>query len=270
MPAIQPARLKLQVANLVAQYDKPNTFVRELHHLLDYYSDHTQRHGQAGLPSSLLDSYNTPPPVMRQVWHELSRLIRPHPNHMLHLCDALWAEQNFDIQILATRILGGLPTTPPEPVIERLNAWVGSGMDHRLLDGLLEHGVIRFQKEAPDKLLELISSWLVASDLLEKQAGLRALLPMIQTAGNATLPTIFRLITPYLRIAPQRLRPDILAVVVSLAKVSPSETAYLLRQNLTVPDNPDTTWIIRQVLDEFPSETKASLRDAMKIPNKYV
>jgi hypothetical protein len=78
------------------------------------------------------------------------------------------------------------------------------------------------------------------------------------------LPTIFRLITPFLRIAPSRLRPDILAVVRALARISPSETAYLLRQNLTAPDNPDTGWIIRQVLDEFPEDTRAGLKQAMK------
>ncbi len=38
----------------------------------------------------------------------------------------------------------------------------------------------------------------------------------------------------------------------------------LLRQNLTAPDNPDTPWLIRQVLDEFPVETQAGLRAAMK------
>jgi hypothetical protein len=264
MPAIQPARLKQQVAALVSKYDQPAVFVRELHHLLESYTDHTQRHGQAGLPSTLLESYNAPPPVVRQVWHELSRLIKPHPNQMLHLCDALWAERNYDLQLLATRILGQLPTQPPEPVLERLQVWVEAGMDRKLLDGLLDHGILRFQQEAPDKLLELVSTWLASTDFTSRQAGLHALLPMIDEAGNPSLPTIFRLVTPYLRIAPSRLRPDILLVVRALARCSPSETAYLLRQNLTVPDNPDTAWIIRQVLDDFPAETKAGLRDAMK------
>lgn len=264
MPAIQPAKLKQQVAELISKYDQPALFVRELHHLLDYYSDHTQRPGQAGLPSTLMVSYNTPPPVMRQVWHELSRQGKSHPNQMLHLCDALWAEPNYDFRMLATRILGQLPTQPPEPVLERLQAWVQAGMDRRLLDGLLEHGVRRFQEQAPDQVLELVAAWLASSDFTSRQAGLHSLLPMIKEAGNPGLPTVFRLVTPFLRIAPSRLRPDILAVVRALARCSPSETAYLLRQNLTVPDNPDTAWIIRQVLDEFPEETQRGLREAMK------
>ncbi len=265
MPAIQPARLKQQVADLVSKYDQPHVFVRELHALLDQYSDHTQRHGQAGLPDPLIDSYNTPAPVMRQVWHELSRTITPHPNQLLHLSDALWAEPNYDLQVLATRILGQLPTQPPEPVLKRMQAWVQAGMDRRVLDGLLEHGVKKFQQEAPERLLGLITTWLASAEQTAQQAGLRALLPMLQEPGNPSLPTIYRLVTPYLRVAPSRIRPEILAVARALARCSPSETAYVLRQNLTAPDNPDTAWIIRQVLDEFPEETQKGLREAMKV-----
>ncbi|PWB55093.1 MAG: hypothetical protein C3F13_05065 [Anaerolineales bacterium] len=267
MPAIQPARLKHQVADLVSKYDQPDVFLRTIRALLDSYSDYTRRPSQAGIPSSLLESYNAPPPVMRQVWHELSRLIEPHPQEMLCLADTLWSEQNYDLQLLATRILGQLPTQPPELVLQHLQTWVTSDLDRRVLDGLLEHGVKRFQVEAPAPLLELVSSWLSSPELSAKHAGLRALPPMIDQVGQSYLPTIFRMVTPYLRFAPTRLRPDILVVVRALIRCSPSETAYLLRQNLTVPDNPDTAWLIRQVLGDFPYETREGLKAALKPSN---
>jgi hypothetical protein len=232
--------------------------------LLDFYSDHTQRHGQAGIPSPLMDSYNTPTPVMRQVWHELNKTTRPHPNAALHLSDALWTEPNVDLQLLAARLLGQLPLVPPEPVVDRLQSWAHSDPDKRLLDGVLEYGLIRFQHDAPDQLLELVASWLSSNDLPAQHAGLRALVPLSSDPARPHLPIIFRLITPYIRVAPSRLRPDIVAVLVALARCSPSETAYLLRQNITTPDNPDTPWLIRQVLNEFPAETQAGLRAAMK------
>jgi hypothetical protein len=264
MTAIQPARLKKQVAELVSKYNQPAVFIRELHALLDLYNDHTQRPGQSGIPSPLLDSYNTPPPVMRQVQHELIKTIKLHPDEVFQLCDALWAEPNYDLQLLAAHLLGQLSVIAPSPVMDRMQSWVRSDPDRRLLDGLLEFGLKRFQQDAPDQLLELISSWLSAPDLPTQHAGLRALLPMINDTGIASLPVIFRLITPYLRVANPRLRPDILAVTTALAHCSPSETAYLLRQNLTVPDNPDTPWVIRQLLDEFPEETRFGLRLALK------
>ena len=92
MPAIQPARLKKQVALLAVKFHQPDLFVRELHALLHHYSDHTHRSGQAGLPSPLIGSYNTPPPVMRQIWLALTPLVNSHPAEVILLCDALWAE----------------------------------------------------------------------------------------------------------------------------------------------------------------------------------
>jgi hypothetical protein len=264
MPAIKPAHLKRQVIELASKIDQPTVFIGELHLLLNWYSDHTQRPGQAGIPTPLLDSYNTPPPVMRQVWHELSKTIKFHSDEALQLCDALWAESNFDLQLLAAHLLGQLPVVPPAPVIDRLQSWVSSNPDRHLLDGILEFGLQRLQHEAPDQLSELISSWLSSHELTIQHAGLRSLLPMINVTGIASLPAVYRLITPYIRVAHPRLRPDIITVVTALAHCSPSETAYLLHQNLSAPDNPDTSWVIRQVLAEFPEETQAGLRAAMK------
>ncbi|OGN94063.1 MAG: hypothetical protein A2Y88_12725 [Chloroflexi bacterium RBG_13_48_10] len=264
MPAIQPARLKQQVSDLAEKYNQPLLFVRELHALLHLYTDHTHRSGQSGEPSLLMKAYKAPPPVMRQVWYALTPIIKQHPTVVLPLCDALWAESNYDMQLLASRLLGQLPVNPPDPVVERLQSWIGKGIEKRLLDGVLMYGLARLQQDAPDQLQELISAWLSSSNLHFQRAGLRALLPMINRSGSENLPVIFRLLTPYLRVAPSRLRPDIHIVLTTLAQYSPAETAFLLRQNLSAPNNPDTPWIIRQVLDEFPEETRIGLRNAMK------
>jgi hypothetical protein len=264
MPAIQPARLKRQAVELASKYDHPALFVRELHSLLDRYSDHTHRSGQAGEPFPLISAYNAPPPVMRQVWVELAHQTKVHPEGILPLCDALWAVPNFDMQLLATRLLGQVPIEPIGPVLERLQTWVRVGIDKRLLDGLLVYGLEQLRLYAPAQVLGLVSDWLSSPDLTLQQTGLHALVILSNYPGLENLPSVLKLITPYVRIAPSRLRPDILAILTVLAHTSPSETAYLLRQNLAAPDNPDTAWLIRQVLEEFPEDTRAGLRSAMK------
>ena len=149
-------------------------------------------------------------------------------------------------------------------MIDRLQTWVCQDLDNLILDGLLEHGLTRLQQDSPGILLELVSSWLTSSDYISRVAGMRALLPLINGIGTENLPAIFRMLMPYIRIAPSCLRPDIIAVLTSLAHYSPAETAFFLRQNLSAPDNPDTAWLVRQVLKEFPKETQAGLRAAMK------
>lgn len=264
MPAILPSRLKKHALDLATQSDNPAVFVHDLHSLLDRYTDHTHRSGQAGEPFPLIGSYNTPPPVMRQVWVELLHQTRLHPERILPLCDALWAEQNFDMQLLAVRLLGQVSIEPSTSVIERLQTWVRTGMDKRLLDGLLVDGLERLRMHAPTQVLSLVSDWLSSSDLTLQQTGLHALVILSNYPGIENLPSVLKLITPFLRHAPYRLRPDIVALLTVLARTSPSETAYLLRLNLGVPDNPDTPWLIRQVLQEFPEDTRDGLRTAMK------
>ena len=267
MPAINPARLKRQAADLAARYSDPAAFVRDLHYLLDLYSDHTHRKGQAGEPSPLLDTYNAPPQVIRTVWLELALQIKHNPAAALPLCDALWSEPNYDLRLLAARLLGSLPGEPPEPVVDRLQEWVCQIPEQGILDGILQYGFTGLKEDAPEKLVELVSTWLESSDICLQQAGLRALLILVDQPGSEHLPSVFRLLTPFIRTAPSQLRPDILAVLTALAACSPSETAYLLRQNLSAPDNPDTAWIIRQVMDQFPAETRLSLRQEIKRSN---
>lgn len=264
MPAIQPARLKQQASDLAEKFDQPAIFVRQLDALLEHYSDHTHRAGQSGEPSPLLTAYNTPAPVMHQVWVELMRNLKTHPENILPLCDALWQQPNFDLQRLGARLLGQVSIDPAEPVIERMQAWVSSDMDNRLLDALLEHGLAKLQLEAPERFLELVSGWLASEELNFQQAGLRALLLIIRQSGTDSLPPVFRLLAPYLREAPSKLRRDILVGLRALIQASPSETAYWLRQNLSAPDNPDTAWLVRQVVDEFPEAMRAGLKQTMK------
>ncbi len=264
MPAIQPAKLKREAVALAELYDQPVAFVRSLRAVLDRYTDYTHRSGQAGEPFPLVPAYKTPPPVMKQVWVELIRQVRLHPECVLPLCDALWAVPNFDLQQLAARLLGQASIEPPAAVLDRLHAWVRAGLDRRLLDSLLVYGLEQFQLHAPAQVLEIVAGWLTSTDLTLQQAGLHALLTLSDYPGLENLPAVLKLVTPYVRIAPSRLRPDILAVLKILARTSPSETAYLLRQNLTVPDNPDTAWLIRQVINEFPQETQKGLKAAIK------
>jgi len=264
MPAIHPARLKQQASDLASRCGEPATFVRQLHFLLDLYTDHTHRKGQPGEISALLSAYKAPPQVMRQLWIELQPFILDHPDQVPALCDALWAEQNVDMRMLSARLLGALPVEQPEVVVDRLKLWVGEGLEKRMLDGLLDLSLSGIKGAAPTMLLDLISAWMSSPEISDQQAGLRALLVLVDMPTGEYLPSIFRLLTPYIRIAPSRLRPDILAVIAAIARVSPSEMAYVLHQNLTTPDNPDTAWIIRQVLPDFPKEMRLGMRQALK------
>ncbi len=133
MPAIQPVRLKIQAARLAAQFAEPRAFTHALSLLLEEYADHTHRPGQAGEPSPLLPSYNTPTPVLRQVWLAILPLISSKPNAALELSDSLWVQPSLEHRILASDILGQLPVELQTEVITRVQLWTKAGIGDRLV-----------------------------------------------------------------------------------------------------------------------------------------
>ena len=90
MPAIHPARLKKQVAQLVNNFEQPDGFVRSLHQLMSYYAERIQRPGQSGEPTPLITAYKVRRPVLRQIQGALAPLAKSKPEAAITLCDALW------------------------------------------------------------------------------------------------------------------------------------------------------------------------------------
>ena len=264
MPAIQPARLRLQATRLAELYDQPQAFVRALHGLLELYSDRTHRPGQSGKPPPLAAAYNVPSPVLRQLLRELHPRVSQDREQTLALSRLLWAEPYFESQVLAATLLGLAPADPAEPILEQLNRWLAALPEERILSVLLDEGMLRIRKDNPQKLLALAKDWLSDPQVYPKQNALRLLRPLAMETEADHLPAIFLLITPYLRRAPLPLRADLISLLTAAARSSPQETAFVLRQNLEAPDNPDTAWLIRQVVDEFPPDLQDSLRTSMR------
>lgn len=274
MPAIQPARLRHQAALLAEHFPDPPAYIRSLHYVLDFYSDRARRPGKTGKPGPLLSAYNVRPPVLRMVLQEITPLAQQDILGGLALCDALWAEPYLECRLLAGMLLGQIPPQPPEEITSRLQRWITTDLEFFLIEALLSNGVERLHRQQPQVLLRMIEDWLSSTKTFPQQLGLRALLPLIKDPGFENLPVFFRLIQPLCQVAPVALRPDLLDVLAALAQRSPQETTYFLRQTLLFPDSPDTPWLIRQSLGQFPPDFQASLRQAVRqadtLPGKPV
>lgn len=265
MPAIQLAKLKIETNHLAEKFYKPAKFVRDLHVLCDHYAERTRRPGQSGDPPPLLSTYRVPAPVLRQVVKELSAYIEADNSAAIDLADALWEEPYLEFRLIAASILGMIEPKPVDRLMGRLKAWTDSNTDDRLLTALMEVGLARLRQEQTEIYMEQIRSWLGNEVLFSQRLGLRALLYLLKSQSFENTPAVMRFIAPLVRSAPTRLRPDIVDVVEVLARRSPKETAFFLRQNLEVnTDNPNTAWIIRHSLSCFPVEIQASLRQAMR------
>jgi len=272
MPAIQPARLRQQSAALAEHFQEPPAYVRSLHYLLDFYSDRAIRPGQSGRPGPLIQAYNLRPPVLRMLLQELLPLAQRDVQAAFKLCDALWAESYLEFRQLSAMLLGQLSPNwdsaaelaVSEAIIERLQRWITPTLELYLIELLLSTGVERLNRQRPQAILGLIQSWLEQARPFYQQLGLHALLPLIRNPEFENLPIFFRMIQPLCRSIPSALRPEVLDVVATLARRSPQETAYFLRQLLVYPEAPDTPWLVRQSLGAFPPDLQSNLRQAVR------
>jgi hypothetical protein len=264
VPAIRPERLKNLSVALAEHFANPPVYLREMHNLMDYYADRARRPGQAGRPGPLISAYNVRPPVLRALLQQLLPRAEQDRETALKLCDALWEEPYLEFRQLAAMLLGRLDPDPPEPILARLQAWITTRLELHLIETLLSVGVDRLHREQPQALLNLIANWLDNIQPFYQQLGLRALLPLINDPNFENIPIFYPMIQPLCQAAPGALRPDLLEVVSALARRSPPETAFFLRQTLGFPDAPLTPWLLRQSLNQFPLELQAGLRSAVR------
>jgi hypothetical protein len=264
VPAIYPERLRTQTANLSELYDQPARFTHTLTDLLELYSNRTHRAGQAGEPPPLLMTYNVPKPVIRQLMVELQPLANEYPEETIQLVYALWAKESLETRQIAAFLLGSVPPDRPEMILGIITSWLTPELEERLISLVLELSLIRIRKENPAVLLTKIEGWLGSEKPTEQQIGLKALKSVLVNRESREFPLFIQIITPFTRKAPLQIRSDILDVLEALAIRSPKETAYLLRQSLNSPNNPDTALLIRKLLPVFPTDLQESLRQALR------
>jgi hypothetical protein len=256
--------LKHQIAQLILDFEQPEQFIRSLHNLLNFYADRTHRAGQGGVPVPLLEVYQVPGPVLREISYELKPIARKKPEATLTLSQRLWQEPILEFRLLACSLLGQVNPAPPTQVTLVIQEWLDVKSEERIIQAILYQGMTRLRQENKTFYLELIKRWLSDSRTAYQRYGLWGLYYLAIDPDYHNLPDIFILLTPFLRSVPNELRPDILNILQNLAHYAPQETAYLLRQHLNKSDESDIAWLTRQLIPEFPPNLQEKLRQSQR------
>jgi hypothetical protein len=263
MPAVQLARLKIQVDQLVWQFTRPQDFQRGLKNLLETYADWSYRPGEAIQPGSLLPAYHVAPLMMHQVEQQLTRQCHEMPAAALALADALWQDEYFEPRQLAAFILGQTPLKPMEEVSRRILAWSKPDADKQVQEAIFSLATVRLRREYLAAWIEIINTWLTASLLTSKVMGLRALAGLLEDREFEDLPGAFNLLQPLILTAPARLHGDLLLVLQIIVRRSPVEATHFLRQVLSGTNSPLPARLVRQILPTLSPELQASLRRSL-------
>jgi hypothetical protein len=264
MPAIQPSRLKHQTAHLASVFEQPEEFRRSLNNILNYYSDHTHRPGQGGVYSPLLESYQVPAQVIREIIFELKSIIQTKPQATLQLSQYIWQEPVLECHLIASALIGQVPPFPPDQIIQIIHEWLEAKPEDLIMRAIINQGMLRIRREQTTLYLDLAQEWFSRSSIEYRRYGLWALYYLAIDPNYRNLPEVFHLLAPLLRSIPSELRPDILNITQNLAHYAPQETAYLLRQNINRSDATDIAWLTRNLIPEFPQSIQDNLRKALR------
>lgn len=261
MPAIHLPRLRRQAADLAEYFPRPSLFIRHLRDLFEYYGDRTRRPSRVGPPPIIIQAYQVPEPVLRQVMVELLPLAEAHPKAALNLAEALWEQPRFEFRLLAARLLGMIPPKHSDAQFDLIEKWIQGNRENLLLEALGLEGLQSLRRQRPEDLLARIHAWLGAESRPMQQLGWRALLHLLTDTGYENLPVIFDYIGPHVPDCPKSLRPYIRDAFVPIADRSPQEAAFFLRRLLSEHGKTNTlTWLTRQMLNRFPTDLRQSLR----------
>jgi hypothetical protein len=264
MPAIQPARLKIQVQEMSQLVDDPAAFLRALHDLLDFYADRTRRFQRGDRAMSLIRNYRVPDQVLRQIEIGLIPVLSPHPDTAIALADSLWEDGWLETRLLAITIVGQIKPQPPERVSEKVRAWGLMSKDPMVTKALAFRGTERLRQGQRDHFLEMVEEWLSSGELSLVRVGLHAVAHLLEDQRFENLALIFRWLSPLTRQVDFKTKQALIPVLKLLAQRSPQETAYFLRKILTSTENVHIPGLIRKLLDQFPEHLQDSLRQHLR------
>jgi hypothetical protein len=248
MPAVSLNRLKTQIAGLAWKFTSPDDFRRAVRDLFELYADRAYRAGEVVQAERKALAYHSPPLVLRQLELELARHIQENPEAALSAADALWQDEYLELRLVAAFLLGQAPVDNPQPVLKRLIDWCQAKEDRQALDGLLDRGSERLRREQPERWFELIQDWLNQGGPSMTAWRCAPCCPPCATGSSRIFPPIYQVIGPLLSAPTAAVQSNLFEVLKALARRSPVETAYFLRQAVSLNPNPAVLRSVRRAM----------------------
>lgn len=263
MTAVNPTRLRHQIQELMSYYDSPVRFHQELRGLFSLYANYALRFGDSATLRPLIAMYHLPHPVFRQLNLDLKPLIEEDPESALALADELWQDTYYEIKRTAIFLIGSLRVDDPQPILQRVKQWLTPDLDQVLKSDLLSIGTRAVQDAFPKAWEAFVLSLLSQTEPKQISLGIQALAAGSHRQNFTNLPAVFRLASPFIRDPHNAYTRDLERLIETLAERSPNETAYFLRQTLSISTSPATPRLIKNCLSSFPEDIQADLKTAL-------
>ena len=260
MPAVNPTRMRFQVEALMAHYTEPKAFHLALTDLFELYANHALRFGDAVGIRPMIPIYHLPAPLLRQLEVDLGRVVADNPQPALALTDELWQDIYYEVRKIAITVLGLYPLDDPHAVLDRLDQWITPQLDLSLLPKIFSSGTRQLQNRYPAVWENYLETFLQSEDPQRVSVGFLGLAEGLNNPQFHNLPALFRLVGPHVRDPQPQTLKSLTTLIRSMAKFSPTETGYFIKQVLSVAFSPELKRMIKDSLSAFPSEVQEELK----------
>jgi hypothetical protein len=264
MPAVNPERLRQQVEDLLTLLGDQVALKRQCLDLLDYYADHTRRSLASGGIKDAERVFGAPRPVVRALSQGLRSRTQQKPALILPTATVLWEAGYRETRLLASAIVGGIQQME---VAQWVEARASNCDDSVVLMELASQGLAGLREADPTGFLERASEWLKSTHRWLRLFALMALHAAVENPTFEDLPTVFRLLSGVSEKARGESRQVLYALLRTLTKRSPPESARFLLDELA-REIPGTQRMIRTSLGHFPARQQELLKRALSVKKR--
>lgn len=268
MAAIDLTRLSKQIEGLKDVFLQPAEFRQKFHEILQFYHRYAHRQHKDAVPISFMLVYDLPEQILPQIASGLNLKARQDANETLAVVDELWQDDHFEARDLAAHLLGQVSLSAKAVTLERIKQWSSAPMDRAVVNSVFNKANLRLRAEDPKGWTEFVGSLLASPEERTQNHGLYALSLLAEQAQSNQLPRFFRWIRPFLQSDQIFIQSNLNLVIAALARRSPTETAYVLKEVLSDTDGSSIEGRVRAYLPYFDEQVSQGLQAAIRLHQK--
>ena len=264
MPAVNLLQLRVELNKLLWNFTNPQEFRKTLLDLLEKFAYTAYRSESKTQSVSARPQLQVSMILLREMDLVLIPAIREQPQAALAICDLLWNDENMDVCLIASRMLGEIPIEHADLVLDRAGEWALNGARHMTARTLLKNASANIMRQNPEILLKKVRRWYVDPREEQNFLCLEGMTILVEDRSFENLPAIMTLVEALMGEATTETQNSLEELFLALYERTPNETVYLIRQCLKDDPNQAAQRVVRRLIPKLAPEVQKSLRDELR------
>ena len=264
MPAINLIQLRSSLNDLLWNFTDPDAFRESLMDLLDHYAYTAYRTDLDTRTTSSRPEIQISQILLRELDLALLPVIHEQPRSALAICDKLWNDENMEICLISSHILGEIPIEHSDLVLDRVSEWALHRLHNMTIRTLLKNATTTIMRTDPEILLRRVRKWYVDPQVEKNNLCLEGMAVLVDDRNFENLPAIFTLLDALLDEATVQNQQSLYSLFHTLLQRSPQEMLYILRKQLQGEPNITVQRIARKLIPELPEASRESIKTALR------